>query len=58
MNKTIKFDIVGEVLVEAREKVLHLGQSQEVTREQHAKGTRYKVRSGKMNEKSRINPQT
>jgi len=38
MHKTIKFNIVGEVLVEAREKVLHLGQSREVTREQHARG--------------------
>lgn len=38
MHKTIEFDIVGEVPVDVREKVLHLGQSREVTREQHAKG--------------------
>ena len=38
MNKTIKFDIVGEVPVETRAQALHLEQSREVTREQHAKG--------------------
>ena len=38
MNKTIKFDIVGEVPVEACAQALHLEQSREVTREQHAKG--------------------
>ena len=38
MNKTIKFDIVGEVPVEACAQALHLEQSREVTREQHANG--------------------
>ena len=58
MNKTIKFDIVREVPVEACAQALHLEQSREVTREQHAKGDSLQsgVKSGKMTEKSRINP--
>ena len=38
MNKTIKFDIVGQVPVIAGEQAHHLEQSREVTREQHVKG--------------------
>ena len=37
MNKTIKFDIVGEAPIISGEQAHHLEQSREVTREQHAK---------------------